>query len=741
MEQFLTDVFLKILNMSLTASYVIAAVLLVRLLLKRAPKKYSYALWLAAAFRLVCPVSFQSVFSLFTLKPFALNVSDTSSSAATAIVHIPENIGLMAQPEIATGIASVNAVVNPMLPAPTTELTSVNPLQVWIFIGMVLWCLGITVLVAFSLVNLIRLRMHLRGAVRLEGNVWQSESVHSPFILGIVRPKIYIPYGLRSDELGYVLRHERSHIRRGDHIIKILAFAILCLHWFNPLVWLAYHLMGKDMELSCDEKVLSETPDISADYSTTLLSFASNRRFPAPTPLAFGETGVKGRIKNALRWHKPRVWVSITALVLCIAVVAACAANPREDKEPEGVMEMLGTYVPYECVYMSPLSSFYPFAGDNGYIYRMDEEGFTVIDHESGEVSQQYDVDWSWQSFPYIDEEWAEMLGQPEDVYYPPISQQYDAILYQPLSSGDFLLNLDGELWLVHSGQHPDGTEYIWSIYSLVPEEQMGSAPANYHPAVSALWGIGINFDIPGLTEVNVYCDRGMIAASSNDGPIQFIDVSGTVPAGGHLLWNPMNTGEGEALMVSTAKIQFTAMTETQSISGNIYVTVERNDHSWLCTFTVVGTGLHMEQDEEGRISITADPAAMSGTPRVEDVDAGSPWNWTSTLTEADISPGYMLDGNIDTGKSGELNFFSRLIDALNFVQPDEIVTGRGMPSLMDVTLCTAEGDCTLRYGGGDIVELSFKGELAERYPNEEGIWEIHNEALCELLKSVMVEE
>ena len=185
--------FLKILNMSITASYVILAILLLRLLLSKAPKKYSYILWSAAAFRLCCPISFQSIISLFNLKIF--HMPALSGSPVSELKYIPENIGSMAQPTITTGISPANTLINKLLPE-ATPMYSVNPMQLLILEGMALWFIGMTVLLLYSIVSFIRLRLRMDHAVLLAGNVYQSDRVRSPFILGLVRPKIYIPFGL-----------------------------------------------------------------------------------------------------------------------------------------------------------------------------------------------------------------------------------------------------------------------------------------------------------------------------------------------------------------------------------------------------------------------------------------------------------------------------------------------------------------------------------------------------------------
>jgi len=318
--------FLRILNMSITASYVILAVVLMRLLLKRAPKKYAYLLWGVVAFRLVCPVSFQSIFSLFSLRPFDMSRAQSASHAA--LEYIPGDIAFSSQPRITVGIPAANAFLSDSLPA-ATPAYSVNPLQVILTIGTILWCIGMLTMVVYGILSYGKIRHRMATAIRLEGNVYESDRVQSPFILGFFRPNIYIPFGLDEDTKRYVLTHENHHIRRLDHIIKPFAFLLLTVHWFNPLCWLAFFLMGKDMEMSCDEKVLGKEENIRKAYSTSLLSFASNRRFPSPSPLAFGETGVKSRIKNALSWRQPKVWITVLAAVLCLAVVVACAANPR----------------------------------------------------------------------------------------------------------------------------------------------------------------------------------------------------------------------------------------------------------------------------------------------------------------------------------------------------------------------------------------------------------------------------
>ena len=351
--------FLKILNMSITASWIILAVLVLRVLLQRAPKRYSYALWSVVAFRLCCPVSFRAAFSLLGLLNFgqksaagaALPAVQAGSQPSGEMVYVPADIGFAMQPQVHVGSESVSTVISGSLPA-ATPMYSANPMQILLLIASLVWCIGMAVLILYAVVSCLLLKHRLRKATRLADNVWQSEQVSSPFILGLFRPKIYIPYHLDEGTMRYVLDHERYHLKRGDHLVKLLGFLLLTVHWFNPLCWVAFYLMGKDMEMRCDEAVL-EKDGGAKPYGTALLSFAANRRFPLAGPLAFGESGVKSRIKNILRWKRPRLWVSVAAIALCLAALLACAANPKEKEElpaPETPGEMPDAMIEPEIV-------------------------------------------------------------------------------------------------------------------------------------------------------------------------------------------------------------------------------------------------------------------------------------------------------------------------------------------------------------------------------------------------------
>ena len=320
-----TRLFPEILNMSLTGSIVILAVLVIRFFLRKAPKKWSYLLWLVVAFRLICPVSLPSPVSL-------LGAVHAPVTTQGTIEYIPQNIVSPQTPVISPVTPSpAPSTPNAVMPDVTTSAPQLpvapEPISVTDILP-VIWLMGMAVVLIYSVVSYLRLRHRLAEAILYHENVWQSDKVHSPFILGLFRPRIYIPFGLDEQTLGYVLAHEHCHLKRKDHIIKPLAFLLLTLHWFNPLCWLAFHLMGRDMEMSCDEQVLTLEDGDRKVYSTALLSFAANRRFPAPSPLAFGEGEVRPRITNALNWNAPKLWVTAVAGALCVVVLLLCALNP-----------------------------------------------------------------------------------------------------------------------------------------------------------------------------------------------------------------------------------------------------------------------------------------------------------------------------------------------------------------------------------------------------------------------------
>lgn len=303
--------FLTILNMSLTGAYVIAAICLARLPLKKAPKIISYFLWAVAGFRLVFPFSIESIFSLIPFK------------AQT----IPTDIAMQPVPRIDSGIPFVNNAVSSILPA-AAPFASVNPLQIWTTLGAFVWFVVAAAMIIYGVVSFVILKRKMREAAYIETNIYEAENIKSPFVLGVFNPGIYLPIGMSEKEKSYVILHEQTHIQRRDHIVKLTAYFILCLHWFNPLVWTAFLLMGVDMEMSCDERVLKEMGDeMKKDYSLSLLSLATERRIIGGSPLAFGEGGIKERIKNILNFRKPSRMIIVAAVALAAVLSVGFAVN------------------------------------------------------------------------------------------------------------------------------------------------------------------------------------------------------------------------------------------------------------------------------------------------------------------------------------------------------------------------------------------------------------------------------
>ena len=465
--------------------------------------------------------------------------------------------------------------------------------------SMVFYVIMIVVAI-YGIVTYLRLRRRLITASPLRDNIYLADDIDSPFVMGLIRPKIYLPSAMEEREQSYILLHEQHHIRRLDHVVKALAFVALCIHWFNPLVWVAFILSGKDMEMSCDEAVVKKLgTQIRADYTASLLSLATGKRIIAGMPLAFGEGNTKGRIKNLANWKKPAFWVVLVAVIVCIMLAIGLLTNPKQDSfklrivVPAGSQEEfvysdeeistignsikiwsgdeLGdtevllspvdkttetgytatylthgmpavfdaekdtwfrvgvnmqnptnedvivyvevenvevrisnkdttiteiipgtTYVSWQCLYMNPLSSYAAMGGDSGCKYVVGDDYFATYRRNDGSiisVTTQPNLDtansglqsrvdipnWKWQAFPYTDEEWA-ALYKPSISEDFRISEIYDEILYQPLLDGEFLLWVDGDLWLVELKNNPQMGTYLWSIYSLVPESAMGVA-------------------------------------------------------------------------------------------------------------------------------------------------------------------------------------------------------------------------------------------------------------------------
>lgn len=313
----MNELFLKIINMSISASWLVLAVLILRFVLKKAPKWINVLLWGIVAIRLICPFSFESTLSLIP-------------SAET----IPLNIGMDTTPTINSGISAINNAVNPIISHSNTPMAgaSVNLLQITIGIYEYIWIFGMIALALYTAISYWRLRRKVDTAVRYKDNIFQSENVSFPFVLGIIKPRIYLPFKMNGQYLEYVVAHEQAHICRKDHWWKPLGFLLLMIHWFNPLMWLAYVLLCRDIELACDEKVIKELcNEQRGDYTQALVACSVNRRMIAACPLAFGEVSVKERVKSVMNYKKPAFWVIIISVIVCVGVAVCFLTNPKQD--------------------------------------------------------------------------------------------------------------------------------------------------------------------------------------------------------------------------------------------------------------------------------------------------------------------------------------------------------------------------------------------------------------------------
>lgn len=312
----MSALFLKILNLSINTSWLILAVVAARLLLKKAPRWISCLLWGLVAVRLLCPISLESVLSILP-------------SAKV----VPENIEMVQDPHIDSGVRIIDNAVNPVIEKSFSPnaASSVNPMQVVVFMGSIIWLTGMTVMLLYALISYILLRRKVRASVAMNDRVKECDEVDSPFILGIFRPEIYVPSGINEDTLELVIAHEEAHLKRHDHWWKPFGFVLLAIYWFNPLCWVAYILLCRDIEAACDEKVIKDKDrEYMAAYSQALLDCSVNRRIIAACPLAFGETGVKERVKGVLNYKKPAFWVIIVAIVACIVVAVCFMTNPAK---------------------------------------------------------------------------------------------------------------------------------------------------------------------------------------------------------------------------------------------------------------------------------------------------------------------------------------------------------------------------------------------------------------------------
>lgn len=317
-------IFLKIVNMSIAASWLILAVILLRMVLKKAPKWINVLLWALVAVRLIFPVSFESSLSLIP------NVEPISQEIVNNI--IPEYEFETFTDAEANRFAQEQHQAGDVLVMVSHSLDGV-------YVAAFVWAVGIFALVVFVAISYFRLKRKVKVSLFLRDNIWICDDIQTPFILGAIKPRIYIPSGTDEAQLPHIIAHENAHLKRRDHWWKPLGFLVLAIHWFNPLVWVAYILLCRDIELACDEKVIRDlNQSESVSYSEALLSCSVNRRMVMVCPLAFGEVGVKERVKRVLNYKKPAFWIIVVAVIASVIMAVCFLTNPKQDRDSHHIL-------------------------------------------------------------------------------------------------------------------------------------------------------------------------------------------------------------------------------------------------------------------------------------------------------------------------------------------------------------------------------------------------------------------
>ena len=410
------SVFLNLLNMSITAGWIVLAVAALRLLLRKAPKAFLIVLWALVGVRLILPVSIESVLSLIP-------------SAET----VPQSIMTAYTPKISSGFSAVDGIINPILPrggssalpgsAQASVLPeagiSVSPMAVITKTAAAIWLIGMVVLFLYAAVSFLRLKKRIEESVRLSENIYLCDRISSPFVLGLFRPKIFLPSDLPEQDRTFVIAHERAHIRRHDQIFKPLGFLLLAVYWFNPLMWIGYILFCRDIEFACDERVLLEMgTEVKKPYSTALIECSVPRRIISACPLAFGEANVKNRVRSVLNYRKPKFWIIIGTAAACIAVGVLFLTNPVKaspSQESSGQDRMMPASEPEPEPEPDPAAEWVePDRHAGSFDYSDPSEGNrrSVI-HIDYEVPEEYEVTFPMLWMTYDNPRFGERMNNP----------------------------------------------------------------------------------------------------------------------------------------------------------------------------------------------------------------------------------------------------------------------------------------------------------------------------------------
>ena len=347
----MNDILLKLVDMSLMASLLIVTIIIIRGVFKRIPRKYICILWALVAIRLICPINIESSFSIFNVtnnnleyknNAYIENIVKPRNNPANTINDKKENVINNKKSQNAN-IPKKNSDVSNSNTTSTVKLENDKDIKNTSIVTWI-WILGVAIIITYGLISYWILKRKIRAAIMLENNVYICDDIDSPFILGIISPKIYIHSGLEKESYEYIVKHEKAHIGRKDYIWKPLGLLLLSIYWFNPICWIAYIMLCKDIELACDEKVISKMNDEDiALYSESLLKCSIRRRNITVCPIAFGEVGVKVRIKNALNYKKPKTWIHILSVVICITILILFMTNSVSNKTSKEHMSEIKT--------------------------------------------------------------------------------------------------------------------------------------------------------------------------------------------------------------------------------------------------------------------------------------------------------------------------------------------------------------------------------------------------------------
>ncbi len=492
----MTGLFLELVNMSLSAGILVLAVVGLRFLLKKAPKWLTCCLWILVAVRLVCPISMESVFSLIPQPVSSGDALEVLTNVYTENIQVIGDNSPNYQAAVDAGrVPEYNGQFEGRAYyVVTTAMDGVSEPATLADAFSIIWLAGMCLMAGYALISYLRLRHKVSASMCLRENIYLCDYIESPFILGIVKPRIYLPSSMEQSQWHHVLAHERAHLRRKDHWWKPLGYILLSLHWFNPLIWLAYVLLCRDIELACDEKVIKEldVPQKKA-YSEALLACSVPRYMIAACPLAFGEVGVKERVKTVLNYRKPAFWIILVAIAACIAAAVCFLTDPVEEALP-----LSGSYASVSAVYTvdsedSP--AVYPtYMVDrsmNLFGFAADGSMTAIGELEAVEMSRSELL-----SYMVRDDDWAVSKSTVKALTAAYWLYREDGSFYVLFQTrgGKFYLGCGWEDYGERNEALSDDT-HITALYSVThqePDEQMGEEISSFRATVQEVSGLSL---------------------------------------------------------------------------------------------------------------------------------------------------------------------------------------------------------------------------------------------------------